>query len=267
MRCDSDDEIVPIVSGRQKKGFTPVSGGWHRGGAAPLALARQRRAQHLSQLLPSLRLAARARAPTSPLSALFGSPPQKEYQQLRNPKLMGGATIGEELGEPRAVLCPVRMQAVCARLSGLPPAPPSPACCPNARASTGRHVGSPASATTCTPCTARAACSHHPGKVSGSRAGRRDKVRSAEIGQLVRYCGGDMLGRMLFARKALWKGGGGWGVQGRGRQKRCPAGHALASAGAALAVAMERGTWLPLPASLCPGSCSEGWSSLQPCGW
>ncbi|KAI7843240.1 hypothetical protein COHA_003074 [Chlorella ohadii] len=47
VRCDSDDEIVPIVSGRQKRGFTP-----------------------------------------------------KEYEQLRNPDLLGGATIGEELGEP-----------------------------------------------------------------------------------------------------------------------------------------------------------------------
>ena len=25
---------------------------------------------------------------------------QKEYEQLRNPDLLGGATIGEELGEP-----------------------------------------------------------------------------------------------------------------------------------------------------------------------
>lgn len=44
VRCDSDDEIVPIVSGRTKKGFT-----------------------------------------------------KEEYEQLRNPQLLGGGTIGEEL--------------------------------------------------------------------------------------------------------------------------------------------------------------------------
>lgn len=44
VRASDDEEIVPIISGRKKKGFTP-----------------------------------------------------KEYEQLRNPSLLGGSTVGEEL--------------------------------------------------------------------------------------------------------------------------------------------------------------------------
>ena len=80
MRCDSDDEIVPIVSGRAKKGFTPVRliwvAGWLPGGGG----------YHSSS----------ARMVPRPL-ALPTNQPQKEYEQLKNPKLLGGATIGDEL--------------------------------------------------------------------------------------------------------------------------------------------------------------------------
>jgi hypothetical protein len=58
VRCDSDDEIVPILSGRQKKGFTP-----------------------------------------------------KEYEKLRNPELLGGATIGDELSLIRKQYLTAEQQA------------------------------------------------------------------------------------------------------------------------------------------------------------
>jgi hypothetical protein len=117
VRCDSDDEIVPIISGKTKTEFTAVShfiDHHHQG----------RQAQHSCRIGVcdmTLRLAGCLLLPTTCV--------QEDLEKLRHPHLLGGATIGDELGECHC--CP---GAAVGAQSALP--------CPPSAAAADWHAGS-----------------------------------------------------------------------------------------------------------------------------
>ena len=104
VRCDSDDEIVPIISGRSKTEFTKVSRG-----TIPRADACGS-----DDRLPLG--GSRPGAPAWCLACCLNV--QEDLEKLRHPHLLGGATIGDELGERQccsAAVCTLQVPRGCAR--------------------------------------------------------------------------------------------------------------------------------------------------------